>query len=87
MAGNPYPNKYKFGKQKEPIDFGTFQDMMEKGEFKKGDYHPSLLALLYWFGTRRRGALEGKREDFYLQDGVLFVKVEPLKHGVNLSLL
>jgi hypothetical protein len=55
--------------------------MMEKGAFKKGDYHRSFLALLYWFCTRRRDALERKREDFYLQDSGLFVKVEPLKHG------
>jgi hypothetical protein len=81
MPGNPYPHKYKYGKQKEPIDFDAFQEMMENGNFKKGDYHRSFLAFLYWFGTRRMGALDRKREDFHVENGVLFVKVEPLKRG------
>jgi len=81
MTGNLYPHKYKHGKQKELIDFNAFQEMMENDNFKKGDCHRSFLAFLYWFGTRRKGALERKREDFHVQNGILFVKVEPLKRG------
>lgn len=74
MAGNPYSHKCKHGKPKEPIDFDTFQKMMENSDFKKGGYHCNFLAFLYWFGTRRKGALARKREDFHVEDGVLFLE-------------
>lgn len=83
MPGNPYPHKYRFGKQKKPIGFDEFENMMETGEFKKGDYHRSFLAFLFWFGLRRRAALERERGDFEIEDGVLFVTVAPLKRGIE----
>jgi len=75
--------KYKFGKITAPIDFKTFKDAMENGEFVKSKMlsHKSFLAFLYWFGVRKAEALERMKEDFLIKDGLLIVDATPKKGG------
>jgi len=60
--GNPYPNRYKFGKVGKAIDLRKFSevlnkvDMVHTGSFSKL-FVKSLLALLYWTGLRKTEAI------------------------------
>jgi len=86
--------KYKYGKVTTPIDFQTFKEAMENGKFAKGRMlsHKSFIAFLYWFGVRKTEALERRKEDFLIKDGLLIVDAtakkggerEPLEVPVNL---
>lgn len=49
---------------KKPIDFERLREVMEHGQFIKGNYHRSFLAFLYWFGVRKGEALAMKASDF-----------------------
>jgi len=75
--------RYKYGKMTAPIDFQTFRDAMENGEFAKNNAlsHKSFLAFLYWFGVRKVEALERTKEDFLIKDGLLIVDAKPKKGG------
>jgi integrase len=75
--------KYKYGKITTPIDFQTFKESMEKGNFveSRALSHKSFLAFLYWFGVRKAEALERKKEDFQIKDGLLIVNATPKKGG------
>ena len=73
--------RYKHGKQTRPIDWETFKDMMEKGEFVKSLLHKSFLAFLYWFGIRKTEALERVKKDFQVKDGLLIVDCPAKKGG------
>ena len=75
--------KYKYGKITTPIDFQTFKEAMENGNFVKGKMlsHKSFLAFLYWFGVRKVEALERRKEDFLIKDGLLIVDATPKKGG------
>ena len=79
--GNPHEHHYKYGKQKEPIDFQTFKSIMENGKFVHRLRDKSILAFLYWFGVRRAEALERVKEDFKIKDGLLIVDATPKKGG------
>lgn len=72
--------RYLHGKVTETMDFETFQQAMEKGEFKNHT-HRSFLAFLYWTGVRISEALERVKEDFILDDGVLIIEAPPKKGG------
>ena len=72
---------YKHGKQMAPIDLKILSSYMNEGHFSGGDYHRSFLAFLYWFGVRRMEALLRKREDFVIEETVMFVEVPPIKRG------
>jgi len=75
--------KYKYGKITAPIDFPAFKETMENGHFAKGKAlsHKSFLAFLYWFGVRKAEALERRKEDFLVKDGLLIVDATPKKGG------
>jgi integrase len=75
--------KYKHGKITAPIDFQTFKDAMKNGKFVESKMlsHRSFLAFLYWFGVRKAEALERKKEDFMIKDGLLIVDAAPKKGG------
>ncbi len=83
MKGNPYKNRYKHGKQTEPITLEQFKTIMEKGKFVKCHRlrDRSLLAFLYWYGVRSSEALERTREDFKTEDGLLIVNAPAKKGG------
>jgi len=80
--------KYKYGKVTAPIDFQTFKEAMENGKFAKGRMlsHKSFLTFLYWFGVRKAEALERRKEDFLVKDGLLIVDATPKKGGERESL-
>jgi len=80
-VGNPYEHHYKYGKQTTTIDFPTFQNIMKKGKFVKGNAHRSFLAFLYWFGVRKSEALERTKSDFRITDDFLIVKCPAKKRG------
>jgi site-specific recombinase XerD len=80
-VGNPYKHHYRYGKQTTTIDFPTFQNIMKKGEFVKGNTHRSFLAFLYWFGVRKSEALERTKSDFKVTDNFLVVKCPAKKRG------
>jgi integrase len=75
--------KYKYGKITAPIDFQAFKEAMENGNFAKGKKlsHKSFLSFLYWFGVRKAEALERRKEDFLIKDGLLIVDATPKKGG------
>ncbi len=75
--------KYKYGKITTPIDFETFKEAMENGKFIKSRALPykSFLAFLYWFGVRKAEALERRKEDFVIKDGLLIVDATAKKGG------
>jgi len=72
--------KYKHGKKTTVLSFKEFSEQFDNGIFKRGS-HRSFLAFLYWFGVRVTEALNLRKEDFSLKDGVLIVDCQPLKHG------
>jgi len=75
--------KYKHGKITTPIDFQTFREAMKNGNFAKGRTlsHKSFLSFLYWFGVRKAEALERRKEDFLIKDGLLIVDATAKKGG------
>lgn len=79
--GNPYKYHYKYGKQTDPIDFKTFETVMEEGRFVYKRRDKSFLAFLYWFGVRRSEALERVKEDFEIRDNLLIVRAPAKKGG------
>lgn len=79
--GNPYGHHYKYGKQTDPIDFKTFQSILDHGHFVNKRRDKSFLAFLYWFGVRRSEALERVKGDFQVRDGLLFVNCPAKKGG------
>lgn len=82
-VGNPYPHRYKHGKQTRPIDLATFKTIMENGRHTRGKKlrDKSLLAFLYWFGVRRSEAIERVKEDFKVEGELLIVNCPPKKGG------
>lgn len=79
--GNPYPHKYKHGKQIKTIDFETFQKGMESKEFVYPSRDRSYLAFLYWSGVRRSEAYERVKENFTIKNSILFCEVPAKKKG------
>lgn len=79
--GNPHAHHYKYGKQTDPIDFKTFESIMNQGQFVHKRRDNSFLAFLYWFGVRRSEVLERVKEDFQVKDGLLIVDCPAKKGG------
>lgn len=73
--------KYKHGKQTNPMDFKTFQDIMEHGEFKVPKRDRSFLALLYWCGVRKSEAYERVKEAFTITNSHLIIDFGKRKKG------
>ena len=79
--GNPYPHKYKDGKQTKAIDFETFQEGMESKKFSHPLRDGSYLAFIYWSGVRRSEAYERVKKNFEVKDDILLCEVPAKKHG------
>jgi Site-specific recombinase XerD len=81
--GNPYPHRYKYGKQTKPIDFTVFKEAMEHGKFstQNRQRNRSFLSFLYWFGTRKSEVLELTPANFKIKHGILRVMVPAKKGG------
>ena len=75
--------KYQHGKQKRPIDYEVFANIMEKGYFAKPKTHKSFLAFLYYTGVRVSEALELTKENFTITDSALIVEVPAKKRGIE----
>ncbi|MDH5418901.1 MAG: hypothetical protein OEY39_02925 [Candidatus Bathyarchaeota archaeon] len=69
MRGNPYPHRYKHGKQKKAITLEQFKPMIDKvDQIDLGKYNPltvkSFLAVLYWCGLRKTEVHGSKRHRY-----------------------
>lgn len=81
--GNPYPHKYKFGKQTRTISYEFFKTQLTNG-YKVDDKRDiSLIILLYYLGCRVRALLELKREDIEIGEQSISFMLKALKHGIR----
>lgn len=77
------PNYTKKGKLLTPITEEQFLRGMEEGHFC-GEKHKAFAALLYHTGLRITEVLRATREQFSLQNGLIFFDVgKRLKHGIK----
>lgn len=81
------PNYTIEGKRLTPISKFKFNDMMQRGKFITVPQHKALLAILYYFGFRISEALSLKTNNFTLEDNLLYVTVQRLKHSRNTEAL
>jgi len=78
--------KYKHGKVKIGIEFKNFNDIMATKKFLRSLRDKSLLAFLYYFGTRISEALRLRKTDFEIRQDVLVINCPALKGGERLPL-
>lgn len=75
------PNYTREGKILVPIPFEEFKNGIDTGKFVKPE-HKAYAALLYYSGVRKSEARRTYKEQFSLQNGIIFWDVGPrLKHS------
>jgi integrase len=75
------PNYSREGKQEIPMSFSQFREGMETGHFLQPS-HRAFAVLLFYYGVRKTEARRALKEQFSIQNGLLFFNVgQRLKHS------